>query len=467
MPRPYRPPGAFASSASALRRLTGRGLGALALALLATCACSPGEPDDGKIHLTYWEKWTRFEGQAMQNVVDAFNRSQDRIVVHMHTFGAIDRKVLAATAGGNPPDLAGLWASNVVPFAERRALSPLDEHIAASGLPADHWLTVYADLCRHAGHTWAVPTTPSATALYWNKALFRAAGLDPERPPTTIAELDAMAERLTRTDVGGNITQMGFLPNEPDWFVWSYPLWFGGTLFDGREITATHANNAAALEWIQSYPRRYQTARIKRFTSGFGNFSSPQNPFFAGKIAMVLHGVWLHSYIRQYAPGMDYGVAPWPKTPNGPAKFTIADCDVAVIPAGVPPQRRAAAWQFLAFLSSQKGMEILCLGQQKNTPLTKVSEQFRSNHPHPYIDVFIDLSRSPAATHFPRIGMWQQYDQELRAAIEKMRLLQVNPATGRPYTSQEALATVQQRITRAWDRHRSSLALRNGVEATP
>jgi len=100
------------------RRVGGRlaaSVALLALALLAGCVRS--EPDDGKLHLTYWEKWERFEREAMQRVVDDFNASQDRIVVHMHTFGSIDKKILGATAGGNPPDVAGVWMPYIVPFA--------------------------------------------------------------------------------------------------------------------------------------------------------------------------------------------------------------------------------------------------------------------------------------------------------------------------------------------------------------
>jgi multiple sugar transport system substrate-binding protein len=455
--------------------------GSLLLGLLLCAGCVRSEPDDGKIHLTYWEKWERFEGEAMQRVVDDFNRSQDRIVVHMHTFGSIDRKILAATAGGNPPDVAGLWMPYVVPFAERGVLTPLSEFLQRDPPDQDHWIDVYARMCTYQGTMWAVPTTPSTTALYWNKALFREAGLDPDYPPRTIAELDQMAEKLTRYGPDGRILQMGFLPTEPDWFIPSYGAWWGGEPFqedrqdtgttqDGPvwgRVTANTPGHVEALEWIQSYSIKYGVDRLKRFSSGFGNFSSPQNPFFSGELAMVLHGVWLHSYISQYAPGMDYGAAPWPKTPRGPENFSLAEADVLIIPAGVPDDRREAAWEFVKFVISQHGMETLNLGQRKNTPLARVSDGFIENHPHRYISLFIDLSKGPGVWHYPKMGIWNRYSSEIRAAVEKMRYLEVNPATGKPFTGQEALDIVQNRITAAWDRYQESLALRERREVTP
>ncbi|HOA73280.1 MAG TPA: ABC transporter substrate-binding protein [Phycisphaerae bacterium] len=451
------------------RRVGGRlaaSVALLALALLAGCVRS--EPDDGKLHLTYWEKWERFEREAMQRVVDDFNASQDRIVVHMHTFGSIDKKILGATAGGNPPDVAGVWMPYIVPFAERGVLTPLNPYLERDGIKPDHWIKVYADMCTYKGTMWAVPTTPSATALYWNKAMFRAAGLDPDRPPRTIAELDEMAEKLTRYDADGRIIQMGFLPTEPDWFLPAYGAWWGGEPFDGQNITANTPGHVEALDWIRSYSLKYGVDRLKRFASGFGNFSSPQNPFFSGKLAMVLHGVWLHSYISQYAPGMDYGAAPWPKTPRGPENFTLADADVLIIPAGLPQHRRDAAWEFVKFVSSQRGMETLNLGQRKNTPLAEVSEGFLENHPHRYIRLFIDLSKGPGVWHYPQMGIWSRYDNEIRAAVEKMRYLEINPETGQPYTGKEALDMVQTRISAGWARYQKSLALRAArQEAAP
>lgn len=68
------------------------------------------------------------------NRLDEFNASQDRIIVHMQTFGPVDRKTLLATAGGNPPDLVGMWAPQVASHADHHALEPLDGYMARDGV---------------------------------------------------------------------------------------------------------------------------------------------------------------------------------------------------------------------------------------------------------------------------------------------------------------------------------------------
>ena len=427
---------------------------------------------DNRTHLVYWEKWTGAEAEAMQRVVDQFNRSQNRIVVEYLSMTDVDRKTLVATAGGDPPDVAGIWLYNIYSFADRAALLPLDEFIRADGMTPAQWNAryepVYADMTEYRGKVWGALSTPSMTALHWNKTLFRAAGLDPDRPPRTLAELDEFAERLTKRDPQtGAITQLGFLPQEPGWFAWAFPQWFGGRLFDGTNITfANVAENLECYRWVAGYTQKYGLAQVRAFCSGFGNFASPQNPFMAGQVAMVFQGVWMNNYLRQFAPGIDYGVAPWPATKPGLEKFSPADADILAIPRGAKHPR--AAWEFIRYINAVnpqaqtvaelRGMELLCYGQQKNSPLRDWSPAFVKFHPHPHIALFRELAASPNAVHLPKLGIWQEYSREQGLVFEKTRLQEESPAA--------AMAFCQHRVAESWELHRRSLA-RRPLEPTP
>src|SRR5207248_932846 len=144
-------------------------------------------------------------------------------------------------AGGNPPGLAGFWSNNTFTFADMGALIPLDDYIARDHFDTSKYIDVYIQYCQYRGKTWCLPTTPATVALHWNKDLFKAkaeklteAGLDPNRPPRTLRELEQYAEMLTvRDDATRKIIQMRFLPTEPGWWNWAWGNYWGGKLYDG------------------------------------------------------------------------------------------------------------------------------------------------------------------------------------------------------------------------------------------
>jgi ABC-type glycerol-3-phosphate transport system substrate-binding protein len=394
-------------------------------------------------------------------MVDAFNKAYEgRIRVVHETISQIERKLLVAIAGGNPPDVAGSYAFCVAPYADRNALEPLDGRLAEAGIARDAYIPVFWNMCEHRGRMWALPTTPATVALHWNKRLFRDAGLDPDKPPATLAELDALAEQLTRRDADGQLAQVGFLPQEPGWWNWAWGYWFGGELWDGEHtVTADSPENVRAFEWVQSYSKKYGTEAIRRFASGFGNFSSPQNAFLSGKVAMQIQGVWMHNFIEQYAPGMQWGAAPFPSAVAGMDDVTLADEDVIVIPRGSRHPREA--WEFIRFVQSQPGMEILCMGQRKFSPLREASAGFWEQHPHPYITLFRDLALSPHCHGLPKMGVLREYQREMGNAFDRVR--NYDPRHPGDSDPKHVLADVDQRIQRSLDRELRRLRKRGVI----
>jgi multiple sugar transport system substrate-binding protein len=412
----------------------------------------------GPVHITYWEKWTEFEGDAMRDVVNAFNASQNRVHVDLLTVSSIEQKTLLAIAGGNPPDVAGLYGPNVAQYADDNAIIPLDDYCAAKGIRPDQYIPAYWDMGWYNGHVYSLPSAPASTALHYNKAMFRAAGLDPDKPPRTIEEMDADAAKVVTRTPSGQIDKAGFLPAEPGWWNWGWGCIFGGKLWDGKDhLTANSPENVRGFDWVQSWSRRYGAAEMQTFRSGFGNFSSPENAFLSGKVAMEIQGVWMYNFIDKYAPTMEHPVREWAAVPfpypaNRPdlEGTTFVDEDVLVIPRGAQHPREA--FEFIAFVESQKGMEMLCMGQRKNSPLAKVSDAFWKNHPNPFVRLFADQPRGKNVILPPKIGIWPEYQAELKTAFDEIALMHKTP--------QQALDYVQARMQPKFEEYRRRLRLR-------
>ncbi len=450
-------------------RLRGALLFAAGGAALMLTGCGVRSPD-GRVHVTYWEKWTGAEAAAMQRTVDAFNASQDRIFVDMLSVGNPERKLLLATAGGDPPDIAGVWLRQIPSWSDQNALTPLEQFVEEDGQTVDEFLSryedAYADLLTFDGHLYATIATPATHALHWNKTLFREAGLDPERPPRNIAELMDYSKKLTKRDPRtGALLQVGFLPQDPGWWSWSFPAYFGGRLVtpEGDICYDKLPENIESMYWVRSYTEMYGLDALKTFATGFGQFGSPQYPFFAGKVAMCFQGVWLNNYMRQYAPGLDYGVAAWPATKPNQAPFTNVEADLLIVPRGAKHAREA--WAFMKYANScnpdaksfnaLRGIELTCFLQEKNSPLKVWSPYFTNHHPHPYITIFRELARSPRAYHEPYIAVWQEYKREISIAFDRVRLLEQKP--------EAAMAYVQHRMEASLAEYRRERARRENL----
>jgi ABC-type glycerol-3-phosphate transport system substrate-binding protein len=401
--------------------------------------------DDGRVRLKYWDKWTGFEADAMRAVVDDFNASQDRISVEFNSVSQIDRRLMLATAGGVPPDVAGIWAINLPAYAENNALTPLDSFAGKAGIRADDYIPAFWKMCRYRDHLWALPSTPGCNALIYNKKMFREAGLDPDRPPRSIAELEAFNEKLTRRSASGRLEAIGHVPEEPGWWSGLWGYWFGGSMVKGgSEITVTSPENLAAYRWVQSYPERFGTDRLLALRDGFGNFASPQNPFFTGRVAMILQGSWIYNFIANYAPAdFEWGVAPFPSSdPDHLRDVTIVECDLLVVPAGA--KHPEEAFEFIRYVNSRGPMEKLCLGQRKFSPLHECSPSFFEAHPNPFIRTFLELAKSPNARPAPAVTTWGEFNADMKNAVTRIWAGEA--------TAEEALADVQKRQQKNLDR---------------
>ncbi len=420
--------------------------GLLSVILFSCTGCSSSSNDDkinGRTHVVYWEKWTGFEGEAMQAVVDDFNASQNKIFVDKVIINQIDQKTLVSIAGGDPPDIAGLWESNISSFADKYALICLDDYAAKAGIKRENYIPIFWDICLHRKHLYGLPSTPASLALHWNRDMFRKAGLDPNRPPQSIQELTEFARKLTKRDKNGKIIQMGFLPSEPGWWNWSWGYYFGGKIWNGKDtITCNSPENIKAYEWVQSFTKENGVKDVQAFFSGFGNFASPQNAFLSGKVAMELQGVWMYNFIKNYAPNLNWDCAPFPSAIPGTIPASYVEADVLSIPIGAKHPNEA--FEFIKYVESQKGMEKLCIGQRKFSPLIKVSDEFIKNHPNPYIKKFIELAKEPTVFSPLDMSIWNEYSDEMGVAYDKIWLQQATP--------KDALDLVQKKIQKKWDK---------------
>jgi ABC-type glycerol-3-phosphate transport system substrate-binding protein len=396
--------------------------------------------------LQYWEKWTGNESESMQKIVDDFNNTegkQKHIYVQYLSMSNISQKMLTATAAGVPPDVAGLWQDYLAQLAALGALEPLDDLAAQHDPPitASIYKPVYWESCHYDGKLYSLVSTPATVALFYNKDIFaeeagplRAAGLDPDRAPRTLQELDAYAKVLDKWEIDsdGNkhLIRAGYVPMEPGWYINQMSIWFGQDIWDdkARKFTVNSPAVLNACEWVQSYANRLGIDAMNRFAGSNKDFNTPQNPFMSGRVAMEMQGPWMANFIKHVMPSLDghYGVSPFPSA-VGMQNVTFCPFDTLMIPAG--GKHKKEAFDFIAFVQRQDEMEKLCSLHCKNSPLAQESPGFIKNHPNPYIQVFEDLASSPNAHGPIQCPIAPAAGTEIQAMYQSMVDLSGTPKT--------------------------------------
>ena len=417
-------------------------LAACAALLTSGCVLRSAKPNS-RTALTVWSGWTGKEKDIFEGVVAAFNRGQDRYQLRNMSIEGDDTKTIRALTAGVPPDLFFLWEPAYIgQLAANGAVMPLDDLLAHSGPPLKGFIPGSMGQGLWEGKHYSLPYLVDAYALYWDKDAFREVGLDPERPPRTLKELEAYALRLTKRNARGNIQRLGL--QLPDIF---HPIvWFGGRFYDPRtrRITADHPRNIKALQWYAHMMEIQGGAlHIESFAQGYGQYASPNNQFFVGKVAMTISGQWWPGFIERFAPHLDYGVGPIPYPDQYPRQKGVTYLGGNFCCIARESRHPEGAWAFMRWTQTSRGQELFAKdmhGVPNQRAVLNDPVLVTGSRQNEAFGVVCKIAGHPNARFFPATPVNIMYMTELITAAQL--------ASRKAETPAEALHAVQQRVQR-------------------
>lgn len=304
--------------------------------------------DDGKIHVRYW--FVSGPNDVIPYRVTQFNKTHDNIVVDATPipWNEHEKKVLTAILSGNPPDVVSLIAP-VQQWASRMSLKPLDKLIKTDDFDTSYTFPALWEEVNYEGHVFAIPTHTASYAFFYNKKLFREAGLDPENPPDTWKEVKEFSKRLTKTK-NGEYTQIGFIPTYGNFQVAvSLAIELGAKFLsdDGKTVHIDNEQMIQSLEWIMDFYSDYNFDKLVSFQSGFGY--ADQHGFLSEKVAMMILDHTFLDGIDIYKPELDFGVSAIPSFEGHEPASSTGNWWMAM-PRGA--KNVQAAWEFMKFAVS-------------------------------------------------------------------------------------------------------------------
>jgi ABC-type glycerol-3-phosphate transport system substrate-binding protein len=390
---------------------------------LLCLGCERQQVAGGRKTIECWYPWGSEDAAALREIVDEFERTHPRIRVKL-SFAANNltssQKLFLAIAGGTAPDVTFVDGQQLAEWAARGALTDITEHVRKAGLSGrDFWLPRWRE-SMFGGRVFALPWGADPNfGLAWNKKAFREVGLDPNRPPRTLAELDAYNKKLTKIDPQGRIVRMGVIPwawygYDNSIFSWGYA--FGGEFFippaEGADtligrVTANHPKVVRALEWMVGYAKRYNVRKVSAFQSNFVGLAN--DPFYLGKVAISPMHITRLRYVKRYAPTLDYGLTFMPAPPGGEQRNSWIGGWSLAIPRGADASDEA--FEFVRWMcASPEGT--LALGKKMHQfPAYRRSPYFRTIGEDPHLSVFHEIVKN--SKHVRTLMPAQGYLMEL------------------------------------------------------
>src|SRR5690554_3286961 len=195
--------------------------------------------------IEYWQYVYDPRVEAMDQLIANFEAANPDITVKHTTFPYADyqTRLVAAKLAGQGPDVAQLFYGWLDQFVAGELLQPLDPAVFPhEEIEADFFPIVTA--MKRNDEYYGLPTAVRSLALFYNKDLFEAAGLDPDNPPQTNDELLETALALTQRDGGGNITVEGLTLDmggqDHQWWREVLVRQFGGQPYSDDYSTVTY-----------------------------------------------------------------------------------------------------------------------------------------------------------------------------------------------------------------------------------
>lgn len=389
---------------------------------VAPLATEPPAP----VTIVLQEPWSldSDRGKVVQKIVSDFMAANPDIRVVIKDSGVKNEVFITEVLAGSAPDVVMFSEDGVSLFAPQDAFTDLTPYVEKwdAAKRNDFYESVWS-FGAYEGKQYGVPWIAHSMALIYNKGMFAAAGLDPDKPPKTWDELLEYATALTSGEQFG----YGLVGKQGHDMAWS---WYNLVWQNGGDLASETGNqwkmalnSPEALAALEFYIKLKDVAPPETTTTGGGEANTL---FVQKRVAMYVLGPWAVAGIRKDAPDIQVGVAPLPYSKN-PA--TTVGAGLLTVPRTT--QNPEAAWRLIDYMTEvENQVKLVSTGFAFRIPTRKsaVQDAWFKDNPE-----YIPFVEGLGYGHVPTVlAIAKQYNQAhnevVQSALSKAFIGELTPA---------------------------------------
>jgi multiple sugar transport system substrate-binding protein len=308
------------------------------------------------VEIEYWQYFFDSRVKVVDQLIKKFEAENPGIKVkHTHfPYADYRTKVAAAIPAGQGPDVVQLFYGWLNEYIDAKLIVALPaDAFPPAKIEAEFFPMVKA--MRRGDAYYALPTAVRSLALFYNKRLMTEAGLDPEKPPTTLDELVAATRKLAKKDATGNLTQVGIAMDmtaqDHHWWREVLVRQYGGAPYsaDNRQVTYDDTDaGTKAMQFLVDLIKKEEVAKP-------GFMDETQAAFRAGRAGLMVDGSFRIGALNN-TRGLQWGVTELPAGPDG-KRYNYASYWVNSITSKAAGPKLEAAKKFMAFMTTAEAMK--------------------------------------------------------------------------------------------------------------
>lgn len=294
--------------------------------------------------LTFWVPFSGPDGNAMKTIVSKFNASHKDVQINMtiNPNGNYAGALTTAISAHKAPNMFVVDDVAMATYAAANILTPIGQAASSdAGLSANQFYSSLWQGGSYNGTQYAIPMDALPLTLYWNKAVFKANGLNPNTPPTNETQFLADAKKMTHGSTYGFVVP----PDWPEPFLWTTLLaQFGGQEMDvaNKKLLWNSPAGLSALNLLHDWIYKYKISPEK--TAADYDISA----LSSGKAGMIVDGPWQYTALSK-ALGADLGVAAVPQWGTKPGVFLGQHYFALYKSTGADPTMTKGALTFMKY----------------------------------------------------------------------------------------------------------------------